>query len=209
MGGSGGTERGFGGASGGDRSSGASRQSAPPRPGSSCPAAPRARSAAVLGWCAPFQGSRTRHGSCGLHTAGRVAREPRASVSRRLSCPGERTARKSRAGRSRGGAPAAPQPAGGRLPRGQPEVRAAQEAAGLFSSFSYFLTQRSRNGECGVLWVDGGRGSMGPHQGGRLDGVVGAPSRKSANRPFFFAPSFSASASALEPLGKPLGRRGG
>lgn len=53
----------------------------------------------------------------------------------------------------------------------------------------------------------GGRRGYGAAQGGRLDGVVGAPCRKSANRPFLFASPFSASASALEPLGKPLGRR--
>lgn len=55
--------------------------------------------------------------------------------------------------------------------------------------------------------MGGRRRGYGATQGGRLDGVVGAPCRKSANRPFLFAPRFSASASALEPLGKPLGRR--
>lgn len=101
-------------------------------------AGPRARSAAAPGSCAPFRGSRPRLGGCGLLVAGWAARERRANVPRRLLCPGERTARTSRAGRGRGGAPAAARTGGGRLPRGQPEVRAAQEAAGLFSSLPYF-----------------------------------------------------------------------
>lgn len=54
---------------------------------------------------------------------------------------------------------------GRRLPRGQPEVRAAPEAAGLFSSFPYFIKQRSRNGECGVLWANGGRRGFGAAPG--------------------------------------------
>lgn len=144
---------------------GASRPPVPPRRGPPRQLV-RARPAAAPGSCAPLPGRQPRFGECGLPVAGRAARERRASVSpaspRRLSRPVQGSAGGTLASHGRaapggaagpepgrperggcGGAPAAPRAGRGQLPPGQSEVRAAAEAAGLFPSFSYFVTQGS------------------------------------------------------------------
>lgn len=106
-------------------------------------ARPRARSAAAPGPRAPSRGSWPRLSGCRLFVAGRAARErppgrlsppppgARKAHSQRMVYPRRAEPRRpERCGR--GGAAEAPRAGGGRLLRGQPEVRAAWEAAGLF-----------------------------------------------------------------------------